>query len=93
MKRLGRIAAGGAVLLLMGILSLAVWARTAPRPSHLGIKGGRLAPCPATPNCVATEQAAPSQLMAPLRYTSSRQEAQARLVALVQGTPRTTIIT
>lgn len=93
MRSWRRIALSGALLLLVGLLSLTLWARSAPRPSHLGIKKGRLAPCPPTPNCVATEQARPSQLMEGLPYSGSRQEAHRRLVAIIRNTPRTAIIT
>ncbi len=55
-----------------------------------GIRAGRLAPCPATPNCVSS-QADPADTVhyvAPLRYTGSGPAARARLLELLQGEPR-----
>lgn len=50
-----------------------------------------LAPCPSSPNCVST-LATDSHAIAPIRYTSTRQEAMQHLLSVLRAIPRTTII-
>lgn len=50
-----------------------------------------LPPCPSTPNCVSTEGSG-SQAITPFRYSGSADEAMRRLLAVLQSTPRTTIV-
>lgn len=92
MRILKRLVIGGGALLAALFIAGQIWARTAPRPTNLGVNNGQLAPCPSTPNCVATTGANDSQLMAPLTYTSAQADAQARLKQALQTIPRTTII-
>jgi uncharacterized protein (DUF1499 family) len=64
------------------------------RPSNLGVKDGKLAPCPTSPNCVSS-QADPSDAehaIAPLSYSSTPGEAIAALKGIIQGLERTEII-
>lgn len=81
-----------AILVLTGIIGIFIWARTASRPTNLGVTAGRLAPCPATPNCVTTQTGTPDQMMQPLPYTTSQEEAQSRLLQIVQALPRARVI-
>jgi uncharacterized protein (DUF1499 family) len=64
------------------------------RPDNLGVKDGKLAACPASPNCVSSQ--APSSdaehSIAPLQYDSSAAEAIARLKSIIEGMERTEII-
>ncbi len=65
------------------------------RPDNLGVKDGKLAPCPDSPNCVST-QADPSDEehhMAPMSYITSTEEAHARVLDIVRSMPRTRVIT
>lgn len=65
------------------------------RPTNLGIKDGKLAACPNTPNCV-NSQAADTDAehkIAPLNYSSSPVEAMAKLKSVIQSMERTEIIT
>ena len=48
-----------------------------------GLRDGALAPCPATPNCVSTEAADPTQRMPPLAFAGSAEAARARLRAVL----------
>jgi len=75
-------------LVIAGTIGLMAWARSAKRPTNLGVINGQLAPCPNTPNCVATQNAAASQQMPPLAYTGSVADAKARLLKVVQSMPR-----
>lgn len=64
------------------------------RPTNLGIKDGKLAACPGTPNCV-NSQAPDSDAehkIAPLSYSSPPAEAMAKLKSVIQSMERTEII-
>ena len=74
-------------------VGLMIWARTAEAPTNLGVTNNQLAPCPDSPNCVATQTALPAQLMAPLPYTGSLTEAKAQLRTIVNAMPRVTLTT
>jgi len=63
------------------------------RPLDLGLQGGRLRPCPATPNCVSSEAGtAADKLVAP--FPAPRGAADmARLASVVGAWPRTKVLT
>ncbi|MCL6435805.1 MAG: DUF1499 domain-containing protein [Leptolyngbyaceae cyanobacterium HOT.MB2.61] len=63
------------------------------RPANLGVRNGRLAPCPGTPNCVCSYDQDGQHAIAPLSYTSSPAEAMAALKQIIQSIERTNIIT
>ncbi|NJL33422.1 MAG: DUF1499 domain-containing protein [Chloroflexaceae bacterium] len=80
-------------LILLGGTIVAITARTDQPPANLGVREGRLQPCPATPNCVATQAVTlPEFQMQPLIYNGSRQDAHARLLAIVAAMPRSTVL-
>lgn len=63
------------------------------RPSNLGVKEGKLAPCPKSPNCVVSQgQEDAEHTIAPLQYSGERSAAMAHLVDVINSMPRTTII-
>ncbi len=76
------------VVVIGGTLGLRVWARSARRPTNLGVNNGKLAPCPDTPNCVSTQATRGSQKMAALPYTGSLADAKAHLLKLIQAMPQ-----
>lgn len=82
----GGILAGGALVLTLFSL-------TGKRPVNLGVHDGRLAPCPASPNCVCTQAADEAHRIEPLTYTGSAAEALARLRAVLAARPRVRIVT
>ena len=59
---------------------------------NLGVRDGKLAPCPATPNCVSSQAADPGQSVDPLRFSGSPRDAMARLKVIVNTMPRTRIV-
>lgn len=63
------------------------------RPANLGVKDGRLAPCPSTPNCVLSQSTDKEHTVAPLFYSSSLPEAKADLKKIILQIKRTAIIT
>lgn len=62
------------------------------RPAGLGARDGRLAACPSSPNCVSSQSPDKDHRIEPLLFTGTAAEAMARLAAIVQNLPRTTII-
>lgn len=60
---------------------------------NLGLREGRLAPCPATPNCVCSYDTDAGHAIAPLSYTTTPTEAMATLKQVVVATERATLIT
>lgn len=65
---------------------------TGKRPENLGVRDGKLAPCPNTPNCVSSQSADAVHKIEPLTYKSTSQEALAKLKQTLQSLPRTKII-
>lgn len=64
----------------------------ATRPSTLGLREGRLAPCPASPNCVASDAADATHAIAPFAPTISAGDAWRIAHNAVASLSRTTII-
>jgi uncharacterized protein (DUF1499 family) len=62
------------------------------RPSQLGVKDSQLAPCPASPNCVSSDDADSPHLISSLQLALPPGEAWAAVRATVAGLPRTKII-
>jgi uncharacterized protein (DUF1499 family) len=63
------------------------------RPNNLGVKNGRLAPCPASPNCVSSQASDSLHQIAPLSFTSTPEQALSQLKSIIKSLPRTKIIT
>jgi uncharacterized protein (DUF1499 family) len=63
------------------------------RPTNLGVRDGRLAPCPNTPNCVCSYDADAQHKIEPLTYRSSASEAMVALKQIIQSLERTQIVT
>ena len=62
------------------------------RTATLGVKEGRLAPCPNSPNCVSTRSADTKHAIDPIAYTTSTEEARNRLEKIVRAMPRTKVV-
>ncbi len=63
------------------------------RPSNLGVKDGKLAPCPTSPNCVVSQGIPDAgHAIAPLPYSGDATSAMQRLEAVVKAMPRTAIV-
>lgn len=68
---------------------MSLWSVPGRRPAGLGVKESRLAPCPASPNCVCSDD----REIEPLRIVAQPQEAWAALRQAVLTLPRTRIVT
>jgi uncharacterized protein (DUF1499 family) len=60
------------------------------RPNNLGVRDGKLASCPTSPNCVSSQSTDAVHKIAPLTYTSTPEQALADIKSVI---PRTKIIT
>ncbi len=79
------------VLAAGAFAALLRWAHGAPEPATLGLHQGALAPCPATPNCVATEGAPAGRRLEPLPYLGDPAATREALRAVILAMPRTRI--
>jgi uncharacterized protein (DUF1499 family) len=76
------------LVVLLPILVLAVLSALATRPTNLGVRDGRLAPCPSSPNCVSTQADDDGHRMEPIAFTESPAEAMQWLESAVASIPR-----
>lgn len=89
-RRLGlRLARAVAVVLVL----FAVLSFTAKPPANLGLRDGRLAPCPATPNCVSSTASDPQHAIAPFVLDRSPGAAKEELRQATARLPRAKLIT
>ncbi|HPI93609.1 MAG TPA: DUF1499 domain-containing protein [Deltaproteobacteria bacterium] len=79
---------GGTLMLCMLLMGC-----SGPRPSTLGLKDGRLFPCPDSPNCVSTQERSEGHRIEPLRYTGTKENARQKLLQVIGGMPRVKIVT
>jgi uncharacterized protein (DUF1499 family) len=75
------------------ILVMPLFSCAGTRPSNLGVKDSRLAPCPSSPNCVSSDDADPAHRIAPLEFAIPAGEAWRAARSAVAGLPRTKIVT
>ena len=63
------------------------------RPAVLGVRDGRFAPCPSSPNCVSCLASDDAHRIAPLPFSGSAAAAVDRLKAIVTSLPRASVVT
>ena len=80
------VVSGLAVVLLFAFLSA-----TSRRPNNLGLAGGRLRPCPSSPNCVCSQDEDAGHRIEPIRYAG--EDPIGRLAAVVAAMPRAKVVT
>jgi uncharacterized protein (DUF1499 family) len=78
------------ILIILPLLNPMIFAGT--RPNNLGVRDGRLAPCPPSPNCVSSQSTDSLHQIAPLSFTSIPEQALSQLKSIIQSLPRTKII-
>ena len=62
------------------------------QPDNLGVTDGKLASCPASPNCVVSQGADEEHSVAPITYSTDRAAALKNLVDIIGVVPRTKIV-
>jgi uncharacterized protein (DUF1499 family) len=63
------------------------------RPENLGVKQGKLAPCPSSPNCVSSQSSDTTHYTEPLTPTESPQLTLSRLKSIIENTENAKIVT
>ncbi|QDE32720.1 DUF1499 domain-containing protein [Shewanella polaris] len=59
----------------------------------LGVNNDKLTPCPESPNCVNSQQAADEEhFIAPIDFTGTQQQAQVRLLHILKAAERANIV-
>ncbi|NJN15385.1 MAG: DUF1499 domain-containing protein [Oscillochloris sp.] len=81
-------------MIALNVVGLAIAARVVGEPATLGVHDGRLADCPASPNCVSTHANPDDRehYMAPLPLSGSAEAAAARIRAALAAEPKTAIV-
>jgi uncharacterized protein (DUF1499 family) len=83
------LAAAALLLLMCAALSSC---RGGKSPAAPGLRDARLAPCPASPNCVSSDAADGEHRIAPLQLAATPDEAWQAVRQLVAELPRTQVI-
>jgi len=83
----------GLLVLFLPIIAIYIVSFGAARPTNLGVKDGKLAPCPTSPNCVSTQAEDADHRMESIRFAGSALDAKASLMNAIRALPRTTIVT
>jgi uncharacterized protein (DUF1499 family) len=79
-------------VILMGILSSFLVACSGEFPGNLGVKNGKLAACPGSPNCVSSQMADTGHFIAPLAFRDDPNVAFARVKEILKHRNDTTTI-
>jgi uncharacterized protein (DUF1499 family) len=66
---------------------------SAQRQDNLGLVGGKLLPCPNSPNCVSTQSPKGDHYIDPIHYTGNSQQAKDAIVSVIRRMKRAQIVT
>ena len=72
---------------------MSLFSLSGTRPTNLGVKDGKLAVCPSTPNCVCSQDPDQAHQIAPITYDGAPDAAFTKLKDIIQGMERAQIIT
>lgn len=70
-------------IFVVGIIGTFVLSLTSSRPDNLGVRNGRLAEAPASPNCVSTQASERSHWIEPISFEAAPSTAMQTLVRIV----------
>ena len=82
-----------AVIVLSPVIGLAILSASAGRPRTFGVRDGRLAPCPDSPNCVSTQATDREHRIEPIAFEGPADPIIPRLNAAITSVPRMRIVT
>ena len=80
-------------LLAASVMIMPLFSCSGTRPADLGVKDGRLRPCPASPNCVSSDAPDTAHSVAPFQLVVPSTDGWRAARAAIDGLPRTKIIT
>jgi len=75
------------------VLGMLIIGCSGVRPANLGMKDGKLTPCPSTPNCVSSQSSDKAHAIEPLLFTGTVSEAHAALNSIILSMKRAQIVT
>ena len=75
------------------MLSLIMLTGCSGAKPDLGVKNGKLMPCPKTPNCVNSQAANEEHYIKPIHFSGTQQEAKGRLLKILKSEKQTKILT
>lgn len=81
-----------AVVVLLPVVFLAVRSAFAPGPPPLGLRDGKLAPCPSTPNCVSSQAPGTRAFVEPIPFEGAPGAALERARRALEALPRTRVV-
>jgi uncharacterized protein (DUF1499 family) len=87
-----RVVVGVGIAALILVVTLAILARVVKRPDTLGVREGKLTPCPNSPNCVSSQSQDPRHQIDPIDYTTPAAEAKATLLEIIGSMDGTVVI-
>jgi uncharacterized protein (DUF1499 family) len=80
-------------IIVASLVVMPLFSCSGTRPVNLGIKEGRLASCPSTPNCVSSDAADAAHAIPAFQLAVPPADAWRAIRATLESMPRTTIIT
>jgi len=80
-------------IILAGLIFMPLFSCTGKRPTNVGVKDRRLAPCPPSPNCVSSDAGDAAHRVSAFELALPAAEAWRIAHAVLAGVPRTKIIT
>jgi len=83
----------GLLVILVTIIGMYALSLFAGKPTNLGVKEGKLAPCPTSPNCVSTQAEDADHRMNVIPFTGDGAIASNKLKQAIATLPRTAIVT
>jgi uncharacterized protein (DUF1499 family) len=82
------------IVIVLVLLLVMFFGYRSVKPSGLGVTAGKLAACPASPNCVCSQAGEDEgHRIAPFKYKGSLAEAKAEVKKVVAALPRTELVT
>lgn len=79
-------------ILAVGLFVIVLTGCSGMRPTNLGVRNGKLAPCPGSPNCVSSQAADAAHRIAPIVYGSPMPIAMARMKEVIGRMKRARIV-
>ena len=93
MQRIIKLFVAAVIVVVLLVLMGRFWAaRSAPAASTLGVVGGKLPPCPDSPNCVSSQTADAEHQVDGIPFVGDAAAAQARMRQVLAEMPRTRIV-
>ena len=62
------------------------------RPANIGVRAGKLAPCPESHNCVSTQAEDAEHAINPIAFSEPLEQVQDRMMTILNTIPRTKVI-